>query len=399
MSNKYENNHFIQKALAKNWADKDGNIKYMVYDDKREVKTFNINDPNWKHPISKKHFYSEEIEKGMNRIEKDGIQVIKKINEETIYSKEITITRKELCSLKYYLVLSNLRTEKFRDNIKQKTGNSYFNKLIELDKRTPIEIHESMIKKLIDWYNAEITGNYENSLDKAILKIYEEFLEEFSKNSNDSIQNQEEFENKFEKFKLKNFNSDNIARDVLKKSIVDCRIIIFKFQSDKLLLPEANSFEEYYNAICQPGLDIYSFYPISPSTGIMLFNVNNVYLYGYESSKIFKSDNLKEWSKNKYVNQKKIDEETISEFAKLNFNIPPFLKEKINKQVIAKYKDLNDKYTYKIKKERNETALFCNAMMLVHNRNHLILFQDKEIIDESEKIIAEKGIYRSEDYN
>ena len=139
----YVNNHFIQKAYAKNWADENGFIKYIV-DGDIEIRRFNINDKNENHPISKRYFYSKEVERGMNEIENDGINIINRIK--NIKDNFISLNRLEANCIRCFCLLSSLRTEKLRNNYRDRTGDSLFNYIVENSGMEPNEIQEYQIK-------------------------------------------------------------------------------------------------------------------------------------------------------------------------------------------------------------------------------------------------------------
>jgi hypothetical protein len=60
----------------------------------------------------------------MNNLESEGIKVIRKIAQNAQYEKEIILSRKELITLQFYSLLSSTRTNKLRENIRKKDGDS-----------------------------------------------------------------------------------------------------------------------------------------------------------------------------------------------------------------------------------------------------------------------------------
>ena len=159
MENKIKkiNNHFIQKAFAKNFSNF-GILKYTYYEpNSKEVneKTFKVSEKETdEHPIVKKYFYSQEIEDGMNEIENEGIKVIKKISYDANNNidDKIVLKRNELYSLKFYFLLSPIRTNGYRNNISNLSGDYLFNEAVKKDKRSEKVIQENQIQIIIDEY-------------------------------------------------------------------------------------------------------------------------------------------------------------------------------------------------------------------------------------------------------
>lgn len=230
----YKNNHFIQKAYAKNWADQDGNVKYARDCSlPLEINTFNINEKNELHPISKQYFYSKEVEKGMNEIENDGMVIINKIK--NIEQNTFSLNRLEANCIRCFCLLSSLRTEKLRNNYRDKTGDSWFNHIIENSGKEPAEIQEYQIKKLIEYY--KISKNYLNKPNKKDKKFLEQYSNPLNFLGKDSI--------------------DDMFKTNLWNIFYGAGLIFVRFKSDNLLLMETNSFCEYYPKSLQlPGRSI-----------------------------------------------------------------------------------------------------------------------------------------------
>ncbi|MDE5599392.1 MAG: DUF4238 domain-containing protein, partial [Ureaplasma sp.] len=339
----YKNNHFIQKAYAKNWADENGNIKYARdYSLPLEVNTFNIQYKNELHPISKQYFYSKNVEKGMNEIESDGIAIINKIKD--IKQNSLTLNRLESFTIRCFCLLSSLRTEKLRNNYKDKTGDSLFNHIVQNSGMESSEIQEHQIKQLIRYYKS-----LKHNLNNPNSKIDLDYLKNFDnpiKCLEDSIDG------------IFTTNLHNIKWSTL---------IFVRFKSNNLLLMEANTFCEYYPKLLPlPGQPImYHFFTLTPSLGVIAYDIRMLNSYPKYNSKIFKNnlrDNLPS-SHRAYEDN--------------------FLKE--------------DLFTYNVIDESEDVACFCNAMMMVHNKSSLILFKNKnDVIDALNKIKLE-NIYRIED--
>ncbi len=397
MKKSHINNHYIQKSFAKSWSDENGNIKY-IFDGEIERKKFNINDLNKNQPISKKEFYSKEIEIGMNEIESDGIKVIKKIINSN--NNSLTLYRYELISLKFYLYLSGIRTDKFRENIRNKTGDSLFNKIMNEEKREEKEIQEKYISKTIEFYR-EFKNN---NLDEYI-KIYEKNFQQnldFFSSIERELKKEDIKRYEWEMASLENFIFCGI-NNFLKES----RLIFVKFNTNSLVLSDANSFCEYY-----PDNEkfynqkIYNFFPISPSIGVIIFNNYSSISNPNYDSKIFENSLKNSVSINRYKNEEKINHEinkmlkeilNDNNFNNLNVNIKQMMLMNIKQHICQKYKNNLDEYNYKFILEKEYVAIFCNAMMLVHNKNNIIIYKKFKDVARAKKIIKLGLVYRMED--
>ncbi len=389
MKSKKINHNYIQKAFVKNWCDENKNIKYTKYNlNKIEEKTFNYDDYNKNHPISIEYFYSSKIEDDMNVLESDAINVIKKIIDQS-KSENLSLYRHEIISLKFYLLLNEVRTLKFRNNIQNRTGNTLFNKIMSEDGRDAKLIQEEYISKIIDYYkswksndciNSNWTKDYEKNYPETYKKKDEiNFLQEDSKEQN------------------KDHNNLNkiIFNHVLKVMNLSSLIFI-KFSSDTLICSDANSFCEYTNT----NEEIYSFYPISPSIGIIVIN-NFSILFFDGFSKIFKNFLKPLNSIQDYINKDKIYPEIQYLYNYFENNLPKnriseCLFNKFQSEIISLYKNKKDLYKYKFKKESKDVSLICNAMMLIHPAN-IIIYKNIKDVEDSIKKIKELGIYRLED--
>ena len=243
------NNHFIQKAFAKNFSN-NGLLKYTYYKPNSKVedeKTFNVNEIDTsKHPIVKKKFYSREIEDEMNEIENDGIKVIKKI---AYYSNnnidnKISLNGKELYHLKFYFLLSNIRTNKIREFISNLNGDHIFIDAVKKDKRSVKDIQESQIKTIIDEYKR---------YKKKELLLSTKFFDRYWESENHSS------------YALKDCTPEKIVLFTA-YNIMKSRLHIFKFNKNKLFLHDGIAFS--YNHSCG---GIITFMPISPNIGIMFY--------------------------------------------------------------------------------------------------------------------------------
>ena len=165
MKNSHKNNHFLQKAIVKHFA-KNGKVKWINYKT-NDGGTFNINNKN--QPIAIDNFYSKNIEIDMNNLESEGIKVIRKIAQNAQYEKEIILSRKELITLRFYSLLSSTRTNKLRENIRKKDGDSWFNETIKKDGRSPKKIQEKQISLILEYWKNNKNGwitNVPKEIDK-----------------------------------------------------------------------------------------------------------------------------------------------------------------------------------------------------------------------------------------
>ena len=353
---KYINNHFIQKALAKNFAI-NGKLTWKIYRTNKKGK-FSIKSKN--QPIAKDYFYSEEIEKSMNILENKGILIIQKIAlEGNQINKEVILSKKELRTLKYYCLLSSLRTNKIRNNIKELTGDSLFNEIMKKDGRNAKEIQEEQISLLVD--------SFENK--------EQEVIEHKEENS------------------LKNYFIQQI------KYTLNSRLLIFKFDKPKLFLLESLLYIEVNpsnNKI------MYEFMPISSNIGIA-FYYDPIMTRGVEKrhkSIIFKNDISYARHKVEYKNFDLMKKESLN-FIEKNTKTKDLKEEEAWNRIFwsleaRKYDDKSDKYIYEVLEEQEAIADACNAMALIHNDNSILIYQKEKDIEDAEKEIKKRGIFRIE---
>ena len=353
--------HFIQRGFAKNFAI-NGVVKYIKYPN-GELSSFNLNDNNSEHPIAIKGFFSNDIETGMNNLESNGIDIIKKIAQTAQFCEEVSLNRKELITLKFYSLLSGFRTHKLRNNILNRTGDSLFNKIINEAGDDPKNIQQKMIKTILKYWDSnknELTGDYLIDMNKYI--------------------------------------NDKITQLclVIISNTMNSRLLIFKFNSKNLLLTEALNFTEQNK---KSGGILLDFMPIFSNIGIAFYfdpviarrsDVTS------QKSEIFENDISNIIHINEYVNFELMKRKQI-EYLKYSQNI--YKDSRIFWATEAKkYHHKNDKYIYKVLKESKNSASICNAMALVQCQDSYVIFQNKDDIKEAKRFIAEKGIYRAEDF-
>ncbi len=374
MENKIKkiNNHFIQKAFAKNFSNF-GILKYTYYEpNSKEVneKTFKVSEKETdEHPIVKKYFYSQEIEDGMNEIENEGIKVIKKISYDANNNidDKIVLKRNELYSLKFYFLLSPIRTNGYRNNISNLSGDYLFNEAVKKDKRSEKVIQENQIQIIIDEYKK--------------YKKKEPLLSEQS--FNDHLKSNDLF------FKDLTFKEITLIRI---KNIINSRLLIFKFKKNKLFLQETIEFNEWTSC----DRIMYEFMAISPNIGIMFYFDPLITrgLLKLEKSVFFKNDISEKRNNVIYVNEYKMKQEFIelikfdnsqSQIYELNILLGPI--------IISKFSHDDDQYIYDILEESEEVQDICNAMSLIHNKDRFLSYQNKDDIKDAEIQIKKLNIY------
>ncbi len=390
-NNEYKYNHFLQKGFVKNFA-VNGKVKWKKYQTE-QAGVFDINKTeNKDQPIAKEWFHSKATEKGMNLLEDQGLQVVRKIAQQSNFQEKIELTRKELVTLKFFSSLSSVRTQKLRNNIKDKNGDSIFNSMIKKDGRNPQEIQEEQISIILEYFDNFIkTGS--------MINIQKDFLD---------LMNVQKFSNESKKEVKKSVILDILMKEgmTVKSSMtlnikekMDSRLMIFKFDESKLMLQEAMNFNEF-NSL---GGNKYSFMPIAPNVGIM-FYFDPLITRGSiptENSSFFKNDIALYRHENTYKNIEIIKEKQLEYIKKQNpkSKVEADYHNKIfHLFEVGLYYDFNDLFIYDVLKETAEIADICNAMALVHSKNQIIVYQDEDNITDAEIQIIKRNIFRAEDY-
>ncbi|MBD5422982.1 MAG: hypothetical protein HDR43_00615 [Mycoplasma sp.] len=327
------NHHFIQKAFVKNFSNNEI-VKWQKYKT-NEHGEFNIDDFAKNQPIAIKNYYSVDLEIKIGDLENDGINIIKKIIK-LIYQhrNKINLTRKELITLKYYFLLSIIRSTKIRNDIKNRNNSSSFNKIIDNEGKNEIEIQEKIMNLIMDSYIKCKKNDYKIEFENYSL---EEII---------NIDNLNDFYN------IKMFN------------IMQSRLNIIKFNSKKLLLTEICNFTEF-NKTHPQSVKLY-FFPIAPDIGLCFYFFPHIYKMNpelAEKSFIFQNNVHKYNNEQRYMNN-------INELHK------------------------NNLFIYDVLMENDDVQNFCNAMLLVHNENQILIYQNEEDILEAEKEIIDNKIYR-----
>lgn len=361
------NNHFLQKAFVKNFA-KNGKVNFTVYGS-QEYKSFDIEKTSNKdQPVSEQYFYSDEIENKMMNLESQGISILRYISQTSQYADDVTLSRKELITLKFYLMLSSVRTKKLRDNIENLTGDSLFNISMSSDDRTSQQKQEAMINKLLDLWK--------DGIRKEKCSILKEVLNSFSEEQGDPILR-------------------NVIINV--SNSLNSRLLLFKFNSMNLMLSESLNFTEQ-NSVT--GGILMHFSPIFPNIGLGFYfdpMVMRIANFPKAKSTIFQNDVSMLQHTCKYKNHKLIQFEMQKFMKKHNLHSIEGIN-KFHLEEINKYYTMRDKFIYKVLNEEKEVADICNGMALVHNKNHIVIFQNKNDIHDAEVMIKKRGIYRIEDY-
>ncbi len=389
--NQHKNNHFIQKALAKNFSI-NGNIKWARYKTNEKGEFHILNTPNEKQPISIREFYEYEIEVGMNNLEADGMRVVNKVVFGANSSDDIVLSRKELITLKFHSLLTSVRTKKFRNDIENLNGDSLFNEVIKKSGGTAKEIQEREISLILKYYKTNKNGLC-GDINEDLAKI----LNPEKLNLNGKGEEQ------VKKLLLENIEKNmNIDSSVLMNILntINSRLVVFKFLQSKLMLAESTSFTEQ-NRI--RGGIMHSFTPIAPNVGISLYFSPIIArgIMNNEKSNIFKNDISKQCHKVVYKNIDIMKKERIKFITKMT---PKNIEEtdKYNRLFWArearKYQTKDDRYIYDVMVEDGTVADTCNAMALVHNHGQIIIYQKDNDIKDAEQEVVKRGIFRIEDY-
>ena len=393
MNNKI-NAHILQKALVKNFAinNKVKCVRYLT----NEKWEFNINSHNSKQPITKVGYYSDEIEKGMNHIENYGITTVNKIIFDINNNKDVILSRKQLMVLKFFVLLTSARTEKLRNNIAKKDGDSFFNAAIERENKTPQEIQENQIKIIMEEYlknKLGIVGDVQAKINKLVEIPFQE------KYKNYKTFSKSEFTEKYLSFSKENTTVE-IQSLISIKQTFDSRTIFFKIDDSRLFLQESNQFTENN----KHGGIMYTFTTLSPNVGVMFYHapVLTRNMIEQENSVIFKNSISKFDVKTNYENWEIMKSEHIKFIKKHMKDYSKQTADMLSRvywsSEAAKYHTDNDTYTYTVKTETSDVADACNAMTLVHNKGHFLIYQKEEHIKDAEYQIKKRGIYRIEDY-
>lgn len=376
------NNHFIQKAFARNFSNK-GLLKYTYYKPNSEVvseNTFNVNEIDTSnHPIVKKYFHSQEIEDGMNEIENEGIKVIKKIAYEANNNTDIKIilNRNEIYSLKFYFLLSSIRTNGYRNNISNLSGDYLFNEAVKKDKRGEKVIQENQIQIIIDEYK-----KYKKKEPLLSAQLF-----------NDPLKIKDDLSLFF-----KDLTFEQITLIYI-QNIINSRLLIFKFKKNKLFLQETIGFNERtsYDGI------MYYFMAISPNIGIM-FYLDPLITRGLlklEKSVFFKNDISEKRNNVIYVNEYEMKQEHLKLIKENIYDNSQSQIDELNRfflsTILSNFFHDDDKYTYDVLEESEEVQDICNAMSLIHNEDRFLSYQNKDDIKDAEIQIKKLNINRIED--
>lgn len=279
--------------------------------------------------------------------------VINKIIKQTENRSKISLNRKDLIILKFYLILLHSRTDKIRNNIKNKDGDFVFKKIVESSQKDEKEIQEQIMNQIMDEFEKCKNNNF-------VLKL-------------------NEFNNLLTNFTIDGAVNMNVVQ------IMQSRVNIIKFNRNKLLLNEVGMFIEYNR---KTSGNLLFFYPLSPNIGLCLYynpvEMRNHLNFLQEKSIIFNNDVSKYNHEIKYINKTKIIQEQLK-------NSDNYIFEKFIK---PKFYDKEDKFIYDVLMENEEVLDTCNGMMLVHNQDQIIIYQNEEDIKDAEEMIKNKNIYR-----
>ncbi len=353
--------HILQKAFVKNFA-KSGIVSYVVHGT-NEKGSFNINDWAKDQPIAEKGFYPYEIEKGINRLENDGINVIRKIllNSQTPCNS-IELTRKETIILKFYYCLSQTRTKLNRENMRLYRGDLLFNHLHREDKRDAKEKQCADMKELIEMYDDFLNDDYS--------KFSSRISEIIPIRNNDPLGT------------LKQMNINRVLNSDLK---------IIRFDTLNLLLHENANFHE------GSGFIAYEFWVIAPNLAI-IFRDNSIsfkVLKKMYESKIFENEILHNETKIMYRKSKEILSARNKFFNGKDNTVK--VQYEFDTKEAPKYFCNDDIFDIQIFEKDRGTLTLCNAMMLIHSNKSFVIYQNEDDIKNAEKIIKEGKVFRIED--
>ncbi len=188
---KTEKQHWIPKFILKGWeVNNKIKIEYLDTKIKKSMKVTKrkINGDNF----FEKYFYESdnknenEIEDKLGKIESHFSKIINKID----YEKgKITLTRKDLETIKFFLMISTKRTKTLRERTKNKEGDSFFNQKFNGKSDEEInEIWKEEVNKYLEFYLARRnskTYNEANKLNPEVndLNGYNIFFKDMSNNS------------------------------------------------------------------------------------------------------------------------------------------------------------------------------------------------------------------------
>lgn len=363
------NSHFIQKGFAKAWANKDNKVNYLVHGtDQGGI--FDISSNAAKQPIASLGFYSMEIEKGINELESDGVLAIRKI---IASSDKLSFTRWDSVVVRHYFMLNILRSSLSRENIKNLDGDKMFNDLMKKESGTPQEIQERKMRVLIDSYKKNKSGDFSEIALVSLLKV----IDEGSATVEDHV-------------------------NLQLWQTLSARMIPVEFTDGEIFLTENGSFQEISEVISPAAK--YDFFPISPNKGIMFVRQNyleKILGKKAEESVIFTfSTNV--LNEAKYVRKAEMDIDHVNFLISKN---PKNDEEVIeatlewNATRATDFRDLKDEFIYIWQKQDKEVANKCNAMMLVHCKGSMVIFQNINNYFDATVMIEKLGIYRIEETN
>lgn len=320
-------------------------------------------------------FQSKEIERGMDLLEKQGLEIIIRIIDKLNDKGGVKLTREELVTLKFFTILIGVQTETVRNDFKSQNGDAQFNEEVNQKTKSPQEIKEEKIS--------------------IILKYFREFIK-----TNSMADIQRDYYNSMEVKSTARRDSDNefgwggwAKRNVSVESTIsmnimenlNSRLMIFKFDEPKLFLREVlNYIETNKNGELK-----YTFMPITPNVAIM-FYVDSPLTKGSDNSKkitIFENDIAAYKHETIYKNIKIIKKKS-KEYIK---NKKPKTKEETNYHKkffflyeTEKYHDPQDVFVFDVLRESAKTADLCNALALSRSKNQLIVYQNNTDLWEAE---------------
>ncbi len=370
------NNHFIQKAYIKNFTDQNNWYKWFIFDGEEVPERYGYNSIDDKvqyKAFSVDYYYSQKIEIAMNDIETESMMYINKIIENfKTNNRHIELDYKEVSVIKCYIALSIIRTQSFRNFLKENTFRDKYEREIDNSVISDKDSQEIMIKMILEKFNSE-TNRYRGV-------------------------SEDECNNSFAKFDTNNvFQFDEDQYDLKKNAIEELigqlytaidksEVIFIRFDKPKTFL--GGKVVYWYSTTKE---SLISFFALSPNLVLSLYVPSDKAIQAsHDKCPIFPSNLIALgpmiWNKrakevieiqNKYKsskNSKAIDTRFWDE-------------DEIKKMDEIKKGDI---YKFTIVEGTDSGQQVLNWLILNESHGEVILFQEiedvKEIIEESENI-------------
>ena len=369
--------HILQRGLVKNFSVND-KVKYIRYGTD-EKGGFSTKDGAGQSPIIETNFYSEKIETGINDIEFNGILAIRKVLEAIENNERIELKKTEIIVLKFFEILTILRSKKFRIDIKNMDEPLNLRISSEDFNITEKKVQEDMLEVLINVFKIEKYGptNYvEERIDELLNNKYD--TQKLKPSTGGLAEN----------------SSIEIYILIFIKNSMNQKMVFVNFDEHRLFLQETTGFSRPY----LEGGQEYTFYPISSKVGIISYidykktnsllhrNPKNVFKNNYMDY-----DFTYECTRSKEFESKRFEYILERKKAEPKINTKE-LSEKFTKNEFDKYRTNDDIWIFPVMNESVDVADMCNALSLINNKGHLLIYQEESHIEIAEKIIMELNI-------